>query len=63
MEVCRIPCHGNSINSAKFRGITHGMHGYGVNDPTEIHITPLKSKNEFEGPYLRLKRTSSKTIL
>jgi hypothetical protein len=28
----------------------------------EIWMTPLKPKNDFESPYLILKRTSSKTI-
>jgi hypothetical protein len=34
----------------------------GVSDTAEIRMTPLKPKNDFESPYLILKRTSSKTI-
>jgi hypothetical protein len=34
----------------------------GVNDTAEIRMTLLKPKNDFESPYLILKRTSSKNI-
>jgi hypothetical protein len=41
----------------------HRWNGFsGVNDTAEIQMTPLKPKNNFESPYLILKRTSSKTI-
>jgi hypothetical protein len=41
----------------------HRWNGFsGVNDTAEIRLTPLKPKNDFESPYLILKRASSKTI-
>jgi hypothetical protein len=41
----------------------HHWNGFsGLNDTAEIRMTPLKPKNNFESPYLILKRTSSKTI-
>jgi hypothetical protein len=41
----------------------HRWNGFsGIIDTAEIRMTPLKPKNDFESPYLILKRTSSKTI-